>query len=282
MAAEANNAPLQEAALTLALQSLKEPWYYNTNQKSWLLLASQAILAKGQPISLTTTGFAKAATGRTLSYSPTAAQLAAGFGVTNSGTAAVWRTVQLRGVPKESPGPVSQGLTLSKDVYTMDGKPADTAHVARNTRLVVVLSGVLQFPVKRTLVTVDPLPAGWEIESVLRPARKGKHALAWLKELSRATMAEARDDRFVGVLDAGQSTWIYRIVNEEDGDDDNATTDDDEIDDSGPTHAFRFAYVIRAVTPGQFALPPASTQDMYDPATIARTASGRTVVDAVP
>ncbi|TWB52874.1 alpha-2-macroglobulin family protein [Nitrospirillum viridazoti] len=276
VAAEAGNAPLQEAALHLALMDLKEPWYYNTNQKSWLLLASQAILAKGQPISLTTTGYAKAATGRALSYSPNPAQLAAGFGVVNSGTAAVWRTVQMRGVPKESPGPVSEGISLTKEVYTMDGKPAGTDHVARNTRLVVVLTGVLQQHVKRTLVTVDPLPAGWEIESVLRPAKKGAKALDWLKNLSRAAVAEARDDRFVGVLDAGQPSWIYR---DEDEDEDGGGEADE---DTGPSQNFRFAYVVRAVTPGQFALPPASTQDMYDPAAIARTAAGRTVVDAVP
>ncbi|MDZ5648292.1 alpha-2-macroglobulin [Nitrospirillum sp. BR 11828] len=275
VAAEANNTALQETALRLALSGLKEPWYYNTNQKSWLLLAAQAILAKGQPITLTTTGYAKAATGRALTYSPTPAQMAAGFGVVNSGAAPVWRTVQLRGVPKESPGPVSQGITLTKEVYTLDGQPAGTDHVARNTRLVVVLTGTLQQPVKRTLVTVDPLPAGWEIESVLRPARKGKKALDWLKNLSRAAVAEARDDRFVGVLDAGQSSWIYR---DEDDEDESEGVEED----SGPTQGFRFAYIVRAVTPGQFALPPASTQDMYDPGAIARTAAGHTVVDAGP
>ncbi|WP_044561731.1 alpha-2-macroglobulin [Azospirillum sp. B4] len=275
VAAEANAVPLQEAALHLALSGLKEPWHYNTNQKSWLLLASQAILAKGQPIALTTTGYAKAATGRTLTYSPNPAQLAAGFGVANSGGAAVWRTVQLRGVPKESPGPVSEGITLTKQVYTMDGKPVGTDHVARNTRLVVVLTGVLRQRVKRTLVTVDPLPAGWEIESVLRPGYKGDpRGLGWLQNISDAAVAEGRDDRFVGVLDAGQTSWVYSNGTEEAG--------DDVKEDDRPTRDFRFAYVVRAVTPGDFALPPASTQDMYDPAAIARTAAGRTVVDAVP
>jgi uncharacterized protein YfaS (alpha-2-macroglobulin family) len=41
---------------------------------------------------------------------------------------------------------------------------------------------------------------------------------------------------------------------------------------------FRTAYVARAVTPGQFALPAASAEHMYSPAIRARTATGTLVV----
>jgi uncharacterized protein YfaS (alpha-2-macroglobulin family) len=42
-----------------------------------------------------------------------------------------------------------------------------------------------------------------------------------------------------------------------------------------PTPAFRIAYIARAVSVGQFALPAAHAEDMYAPAIRARTAVGQ-------
>jgi uncharacterized protein YfaS (alpha-2-macroglobulin family) len=40
----------------------------------------------------------------------------------------------------------------------------------------------------------------------------------------------------------------------------------------------RFAYIVRAVTPGNFHHPAASVEDMYRPAFRAQTASGHVVI----
>jgi alpha-2-macroglobulin len=41
------------------------------------------------------------------------------------------------------------------------------------------------------------------------------------------------------------------------------------------TSEMNFAYVVRAVTPGQFVLPPALVEDMYRPFLNAKTESGK-------
>ena len=41
---------------------------------------------------------------------------------------------------------------------------------------------------------------------------------------------------------------------------------------------FRLAYVVRAVTPGEFAMPAAIVENMYAPAVKARTEMGRVVI----
>jgi len=44
--------------------------------------------------------------------------------------------------------------------------------------------------------------------------------------------------------------------------------------DSGDNSDITLAYVVRAVTPGTFTLPPAMVEDMYRPYLNARTATG--------
>ncbi len=46
--------------------------------------------------------------------------------------------------------------------------------------------------------------------------------------------------------------------------------------------SFTFAYVARAVTPGDFLLPGAQAHDMYRPSLNARTAADRTVIAPGP
>jgi hypothetical protein len=69
-------------------------------------------------------------------------------------------------------------------------------------------------------------------------------------------MQDARDDRFVATFDIGER---YRPQNRKGPE---------------PTPAFHVAYIARAVSVGQFALPAASAEDMYAPAIRARTSMG--------
>ena len=60
-------------------------------------------------------------------------------------------------------------------------------------------------------------------------------------------IAEARDDRYVAAIDLRGEPR-------------------------------RLAYLVRAVTPGDFAMPGAVAEDMYRPAVFARSASGRVAI----
>ena len=84
------------------------------------------------------------------------------------------------------------------------------------------------------LVIADLLPAGFEIEGVLRPEDAGKTGpYSFLGDISVPNIAEARDDRFVAAID------LYE------------------------REPATVAYMVRAVTPGSFTMPGAVAEDMY-------------------
>ena len=100
------------------------------------------------------------------------------------------------------------------------------------------------------LVIADLLPAGFEIEAVLRPEDAGNSGpYRFLGELVAPDIAEARDDRFV----ASFSLYDQRRMT--------------------------VAYMVRVVTPGTFTMPGVVAEDMYRPDTFARTVS-RTITVA--
>jgi len=100
----------------------------------------------------------------------------------------------------------------------------------------------------RVLVS-DLLPAGFQIDN---PSIVGSAALVnfdWLGDIEPAHV-EFRDDRFIAAFNR----------------------------DGSSDREFSLAYVVRAVTPGDYAHPAASVEDMYRPQFSARTATGRMLV----
>ena len=73
----------------------------------------------------------------------------------------------------------------------------------------------------------------------------------WLKDLTDAAYTEARDDRYIAALDLADGV-----------------------------RDFTLAYVVRAVTPGEFKYPALVVEDMYEPETAGRTAIGKLTVAA--
>ena len=98
------------------------------------------------------------------------------------------------------------------------------------------------------MVVDDPLPAGWEIETVLGEADAKDGPFKFLGTLTDSRVREARDDRFVGATEVAGGK------------------------------EFAFAYIARAVTPGDYLLPGAEARDMYRPTVAARTAARRTAI----
>ena len=91
---------------------------------------------------------------------------------------------------------------------------------------------------------MDLLPAGLEIEPLRLEGLQQTGELGWLGDLGSPVARVSRDDRFAAALDG----WSER---------------------------FRLAYVARATTVGRFVWPSSRVEDMYDPASFARTARGR-------
>jgi alpha-2-macroglobulin len=106
---------------------------------------------------------------------------------------------------------------------------------------------------------LDLLPAGFEIESVVND--ETVKSFPFLPKITPTRISEARDDRFFAAFDLGQR--LYRSWWDE---------------DKNYTNSFHVAYVVRAVTPGSFALPAVNVSDMYAPRIYARSDMGRVTI----
>jgi uncharacterized protein YfaS (alpha-2-macroglobulin family) len=182
--------------------------------------------------------------------------------------------VTVSGTLAQPPPATNAGLRLEKRFYALDGSPLDPASLKQGQQVIVRLSGQADSQRAMQAVVDDPLPAGLEIEAVLRPAdaqgvsqthvrdedgdapagqqKAAPGRFAFLGKLDEPSLQEKRDDRYVAALT---------------------------LADGKP---FALAYVARAVTPGDFFLPGADARAMYRPAINAHTASGRLRVAVGP
>lgn len=260
LAASAGETQLLPALMTRTAE-LEPPIAFTTTQeKAWLVRAAAAIEAAQRAIEVTVTGAKASGSKGMLQVAPTRAELEAGVTLKNAGEAPVWWSATVSGVP-EAPLPAeARGITIEKHYFTLEGAPVDLARLRQSERVVVAIRGVMQENVHRTMAVLDLLPAGLEIEAVVQNLANGQPLYPWLGPVTETAAAEARDDRFVAAFDLG----------------------DRYVDPEGRRASFRppfsVAYVARAVTPGQFALPAATVEAMYTPSIRARTAPGRLTV----
>lgn len=233
-----------------------------TQEKAWMLLAAAEMARNSGRLAVDVDG-KPLGTGDPASIAVAPAELARGVRVKNVGEGEVFRIVSAEGVPAEPLPASGTGLTLTKQVFSVEGQPVDLSAVRRNDRMVVVVKGEAVHRVKGEYSVLDLLPSGWEIEGVLRPEQPG---YAWIGGLSEAQMRQARDDRYVAAVP------LPNYEMDRSDPDAPIRRDDPEI------WWFRVAYVVRAVTPGEFALPAAVAEHMYVPRVKARTEMGRVVI----
>ncbi len=226
--------------------AVKDPDDLNTQEKAQLLRAAHFMLLAAGPINVQASGTALAmpAAGLTPRWAVNGRLLDARF--VNAGARPLWRTVTVLGTPITAPDAEQHGVSVEKTYFTYAGAPVDLAQVKQGDRIIVRIAGGSQQGRTVALAVDDALPAGFEIESVLGPDDADKGPFKFLGSLTTPKAQESRDDRYVAALDlAGGKT-------------------------------FALAYVLRAVTPGDFYAPGAEILDMYHAGVNARTAGGRT------
>ncbi|WP_428029524.1 alpha-2-macroglobulin family protein [Ancylobacter sp.] len=220
----------------------------STQEDAWLLLAARA-LREGRGIAVDVDGTAH--TGlyeRTLSRE----ELARPIVLTNRGTAPLDVAVSIDGPPVAPEPAAANGFSLTRSYFTLEGVPADPAKVAQNQRFVVVLEAQEMEAAQSHVLLVDHLPAGLEIDNPSLAVGSDVGALAWLGETTSPAHAEFRDAFFAAAFDRTQGSEEPELL--------------------------RVAYIVRAVSPGRYAHPPAIVEDMYRPGRFARTSAGQTEV----
>jgi uncharacterized protein YfaS (alpha-2-macroglobulin family) len=245
LAAEAGLDEHVAALAERAGRELPEPAALTTHELAFLLLAAQAIAGDADRLSIRDDAGREAAPAVTLS----AAQLSAGLTYTNHGERPVWVTQFARGTLIEPPSAASEGLVIEKALFDHAGRPVDAAALQQGDQLVVVIALRSRRAALAPLLLTDLLPAGFEIEAVLGAEDAGERGrYGWLGELAALRVAEARDDRLVAALEV-RSGQRYRL-----------------------------AYLVRAVTPGEFALPGVVAEDTSRRDVFARSATGKAVI----
>ncbi|MDE2575519.1 MAG: alpha-2-macroglobulin family protein [Rhodospirillales bacterium] len=213
----------------------------NTQEQAWAAAAAAALGRAGAPVRVAVDGHALAA-------APLLSLALAGPATAhNLGTQPVWQSVAITGVPREAPPAARRLMRVSRQFETLDGAPLALDALHQNTVFVLVLDAHAEDGQAHRAMLMQGLPAGWEIAS--RMAAGPVPGMAWLGKLSQTEAEPAADDRFAAVATVpANGAGIHLAVR------------------------------LRAVTPGDYALPGASVADMYRPALYARQAEGRVTV----
>lgn len=218
--------------------------YTSTQENAWMVLAAEALAKEADNMVLSIDG----APHKGSFYQTWKGNALDGKSVTigNSGQAPVRLVLTTAGNPSSPEPAASQGYQVERAYYSLVGKKIDPATIKQNDRLVVTLKITEMEAAYARLLLVDPLPAGLEIDNPDLFQGGSIEALSWLKKDVEPVHTEYRDDRFV-------------VAFQRDG-----------VDKA----TFSVAYIVRAVTPGHYVLPPATIEDMYRPQRFGRTTFG--------
>lgn len=161
--------------------------------------------------------------------------------VTNEGKGSLYVQRTLIGYPEQAPTRLSQRISVTRSWFNSDGQPFDPTKVKVGDLVVVRLNVSSESAVPDALL-VEMVPAGFELEN---PALGNSIKLdelsiegkpAWQSEWNDYLKhQEFRDDRYTAAMDlsAGSNQQLV--------------------------------YLMRAVTPGRYQVPPTQVEDMYRP-----------------
>ncbi len=222
--------------------------YLNTQEKSFLVRMIATLNAGDMSVEFETEGFnfVNSKTSQTTSLVGT--NVTGQQTVTNTGDNPIWISETLSGLPNRDPGRLSQGYTITKDMLSVSGEVLPATSLTKGERAIIRVSVKPDRKRSAMIVLADLLPAGLEIEAILTPEETGEGmAYNFIGNLSDLDLAETRDDRLV--VSDRLSRW------------------DDE--------PLVSAYIVRAVTEGDFVFPGAVAEDMYRPEIRGRTEATR-------
>ena len=224
----------------------KERWFWLSTQEQVALarlgkalMADQAKTLSGQwKVGADTSDVAATRiTGRVFDHEA----LSRGVSFVPQGQPPLYVSLEAAGVPRSAPEPDASTVSVARKYYNTDGSEWSGGTLEEGDSLIVQLSIKSSVNMPDALVT-DLLPAGLEIENFnLGDAKQWAGVvvdgieIADRDEAAEVRHEEYRDDRYVAALKLG-------------------------------THdTARLFYLVRAVTPGTYTVPPSLVEDMYRP-----------------
>jgi uncharacterized protein YfaS (alpha-2-macroglobulin family) len=169
------------------------------------------------------------------------ADLAGGVRFVPEAQAPVFASIDVAGVPRTAPAADDSAISVQRSWFNPDGTRWKPGPLREGQVLVAALRVEAREAIPDALL-VDLLPAGLEIENLnlSDPAQWADVVIEGVTLTERRDVAdlrheEYRDDRYVAALNlyAGQPAQLF--------------------------------YLVRAVTPGTYAVPPPQVEDMYRP-----------------
>ena len=240
LAVEAGSTAINQASLVSEIGS--NTGALSTQEAAQVVLAAHALMAPNANSGILVDGKqSEGAVITTLSDANPVASV-----IENTSAAAIDVKMTTYGVPEISPSEGGYGYAIDRSYFSMEGTPAAT-DFASGDRMVVVLRITPFEEMGARLMVDDPLPAGFEIDNPNLIRGGDIAALDWLTT-AEAEHAEFRSDRFLAAVNHRGSD------------------------------PFQLAYVVRAVTPGQYHHPAATVSDMYRPEYRANTPTGQVTI----
>ncbi|WP_196140501.1 alpha-2-macroglobulin [Aliikangiella sp. G2MR2-5] len=149
--------------------------------------------------------------------------------------------LQLTGYPQKMPEQESNGVTVKRRYYHLDGKKRELKSVKSGEYVLVRVDLLAEERMPEALM-VDMLPAGFELDNpgleytydYSEVKIEGFPVSRWLNE-NEIAHEEFRDDRYVAAIELRENQWSSLF------------------------------YLMRAVTPGEYRVPPTQVEDMYRP-----------------
>ncbi|KRG70670.1 alpha-2-macroglobulin family protein [Pseudoxanthomonas dokdonensis] len=167
--------------------------------------------------------------------------LASGVSFTPKGEPPLFASLEVTGIPRSAPAVDTSQIGIERSYYTTDGKPWQGGALKEGDALIVRLAIRSDVDMPDALLT-DLLPAGLEIENFnLGDAKQWADVVVDgisindRDDASTIKHEEFREDRYVAALDLdrGRTAKVF--------------------------------YLVRAVTPGNYGVPPPLVEDMYRP-----------------
>jgi len=246
LAAEFAPTGIDLVALTQQLADLRDATRWSSTQEdAWTLVAAANLARSATAGKVTVDG--EALEGTVYRRYDDVVIQGSPVTVKNTGNTPTEMTVSVTGIPATPPAASSDGFSITREYFNVDGTPVeDISKASQNDRFVVKLTATPEQLGSGQYVIADPLPAGFEIENpnLLGDVGGVGDLSAWLA-LDTPANVEARTDQYVAAF------RIYEKVG-------SVTT----------------AYLVRAVSPGSFVLPGATVEDMYRPELRGNTDAG--------